>query len=99
DQRSCVDHWLHIRNFALGNDEVSQGISRQFAGAFDEDKAVLEAIQREEDELQESRKPLRIAIDGGVVRMRGLMADLIAAESQAHSTTQPRAKLGARAAG
>jgi phenylpropionate dioxygenase-like ring-hydroxylating dioxygenase large terminal subunit len=99
DQRSCVDHWLHIRNFALGNDEVSQAISRQFAGAFDEDKAVLEAIQREEDELAESRKPLRIAIDGGVVRMRKLIADLIAAESQGSSTRQPRAKARARAVG
>ena len=81
DQRSCVDHWVHVRNFALGDHEVSASLSKQFAMAFNEDKVVLEAIQREEDSLGPGRRPLRIAIDGGVVRMRRLMDELIAAES------------------
>jgi vanillate O-demethylase monooxygenase subunit len=81
DQRSCVDHWLHVRNFALGDQEISAGLSQRFAMAFNEDKVVLEAIQREEDNLVSGRRPLRIAIDTGVVRMRRLLDELIAAES------------------
>jgi vanillate O-demethylase monooxygenase subunit len=80
DQRTCVDHWVHVRNFALGDNQVSEAMSAQFALAFNEDKAVLEAIQKEEDRLDESRRPLRIAIDGGVVRMRRVIDDLIAGE-------------------
>jgi len=80
DQRSCVDHWVHVRNFAVGDKEVSAGLSQRFAMAFNEDKVVLEAIQREEDNLDPARRPLRIAIDTGVVRMRRLLDELIAAE-------------------
>lgn len=83
DQRTCIDHWVHVRNFALEDEKVSQSLSKQFAMAFNEDKVVLEAIQLEEDRLDAGKRPLRIAIDGGVVRMRRLIEELIAAEAGA----------------
>ena len=81
DQRTCVDHWVHVRNFALGDDDVSASLSKQFAMAFNEDKLVLEAIQQEEDRMGVGKRPLRIAIDGGVVRMRRLIDELIKTEA------------------
>jgi vanillate O-demethylase monooxygenase subunit len=48
--------------------------------AFNEDKAVLEAIQRNEDKPRDW-KPIRIALDGSSVRMRRRVDELVAAES------------------
>ena len=48
----CVDYWLHVRNFAVGDPAVGEGISEQFRTAFAEDKAVLEDIQREESRYE-----------------------------------------------
>ena len=80
DGRSCIDHWAHVRNFALGDEAVSVAISRQLALAFDEDKLILEAIQREEDRLAGSGRKLKLAIDGGSLRMRRLVGEMIERE-------------------
>ena len=83
DYRRCIDHWVHLRNFALGNEDVGAEISKQFALAFDEDKTILEAIQREEDRLEGNGRKLRLAIDGGSLKMRRLIDEVIAAEQAA----------------
>ncbi len=49
---SCLDYWLHVRNFGADDPAVGEGISDQFRIAFAEDKTVLEAIQREEDKFE-----------------------------------------------
>jgi vanillate O-demethylase monooxygenase subunit len=80
DERRCIDHWSHVRNFALGDEVVGEEISHQLAMAFDEDKLILEAIQAEEDLMTEPKRPLRLGIDGGSVRMRRLIDETIARE-------------------
>jgi vanillate O-demethylase monooxygenase subunit len=51
----------------------------QFRIAFDEDKAILEAIHRNEKEPRAWR-PVKIAIDAGTVRMRRMVEQMIEAE-------------------
>ena len=51
-EASCVDYWLHVRNFGTDDPAVGEGISEQFRIAFAEDKVVLEAIQREEEKFE-----------------------------------------------
>jgi len=48
-ETSCLDYWLHVRNFGAADPAVGEGISEQFRIAFAEDKEVLEAIQHEEE--------------------------------------------------
>lgn len=88
DQRRCADHWLHVRNFALGNDAVGEEISRQFALAFNEDKVILEAIQREQDQIHGTPRPLRLGIDGGSTKMRRLVDQAIAQEQNRAAATR-----------
>ena len=51
-ETTCLDYWLHVRNFGADDPAVGEGISEQFRIAFAEDKAVLEAIQREEERFE-----------------------------------------------
>ena len=55
-EASCVDYWLHVRNFGTDDPAVGEGISEQFRIAFAEDKVVLEAIQREEEKFERGRR-------------------------------------------
>jgi len=59
-----IDRWMHLRNKAVGDDDVSAKMDAMFKVAFDEDKEILEAIQLEEKKLPH-RRPMRIAIDKG----------------------------------
>ena len=59
-----IDRWMHIRNTAVGDEAVAEKMDAMFKIAFDEDKAILEAIQVEE-EKPKSRLPVRLAIDKG----------------------------------
>jgi vanillate O-demethylase monooxygenase subunit len=52
----------------------------QFRIAFNEDKAILEAIQRKERELR-GRHPIRLAIDTGTIRMRQMVESMMKSES------------------
>lgn len=75
-----IDHWMHLRNTAVGDDAASQQMDAMFRIAFAEDKEVLEAIHREEQRPQK-RKPIRIAIDKGPNVYRKRIRDLIEAET------------------
>lgn len=77
--RSSVDHWLHVRNFAAADAAVSEAISDQFRIAFAEDKTVLEAAQQRADQFPE-RRPVNIAIDAGPARLRQVIDELLAKE-------------------
>jgi vanillate O-demethylase monooxygenase subunit len=74
-----IDYWLHVDNFAADADTTKM-MNEQFAMAFDEDKAILEAIEIEERKLGGSQRPLRLGIDKGAVMMRKTVDRLIAAE-------------------
>ena len=55
-------------------------MNEQFALAFAEDKAILEAIQVEETKLGGRQRPLRLGIDKGAVMMRKTVERMIEAE-------------------
>ena len=76
--------WCQLRNFAPGDEAVSREITEQFVVAFDEDKAVLEAIEvgRRENHAGE---PVHLALDAGSVRMHRTLERLIAAERSAQT--------------
>ena len=75
-----IDHWMHLRNTAVGDHEASAQMDAMFRVAFAEDKEVLEAIHIEEQRPQK-RKPIRIAIDKAPNVYRKRIRDLIEAEA------------------
>lgn len=75
-----IDHWMHIRNRAVGDSAASDQMDAMFRVAFAEDKAILEAIHAAEQRPQK-RKPIRIAIDAAPNVYRKRIRDLIAAEA------------------
>ena len=76
-----IDRWMHLRNTAVGDEAASQQMDAMFKVAFAEDKAILEAIQEEENRPQ-NRDPVRLLIDKGSTVYRKRIQDLIEAESQ-----------------
>jgi phenylpropionate dioxygenase-like ring-hydroxylating dioxygenase large terminal subunit len=74
-----IDRWMHLRNTAVGDVSASEKMDAMFKIAFDEDKEILEAIQREEKRPQK-RRPIRIAIDKGPNVYRKRIRDLVEAE-------------------
>jgi vanillate O-demethylase monooxygenase subunit len=79
DADSCIDHWLFVKNFAT-DEATTKALIEQFRIAFNEDKAILEAIQRKERELR-GRRPIRLAIDTGTIRMRQMVDNMMQPES------------------
>ena len=75
-----IDHWMHLRNTALGDDAASDQMDAMFRVAFAEDKAILEAVHQEEQRPQK-RKPIRIAIDKAPNVYRKRIRDTIEAEA------------------
>lgn len=75
-----IDHWMHLRNTAVGDDNASEQMDAMFNIAFAEDKAILEAIHEQECRPQ-TRKPIRIAIDRAPNAYRRRIQDMIAMES------------------
>lgn len=74
-----IDHWMHLRNTQLGDEEASAQMDAMFKIAFAEDKDVLEAVHLSELQPQR-RKPIRIAIDKAPNVYRKRIRDLIEAE-------------------
>jgi len=80
NEHYTIDRWMHIRNAALNNEEASEQMDAMFRIAFDEDKAILEAID-EQEKLPQKRKPIRLAIDKGPTVYRRRIRDLAEAEA------------------
>ncbi len=71
--------WCQLRNFALDDPEVSRDMTEQFVMAFDEDKAILEAIEAvRADPVIE--RPVHLALDAGGARLHRTLERLIARE-------------------
>lgn len=77
---TTVDYWLHVRNFAVNDETVSERISEQFRIAFAEDKFILEAVQARSDQFPD-REPVKIAIDAGPTRLRQVIEEMLAEEA------------------
>jgi vanillate O-demethylase monooxygenase subunit len=84
DQRTTVDHWLVVKNYRAPSATDNEALKAQLKIAFDEDKDILEAIQREEDRVPGGR-PLRLALDKGAVMMRSIVQRMAEAERTAQA--------------
>ncbi len=82
DEGRCIDHWFHTRNFGQGDPAIDAQLHAGLRMAFDEDKAILEAIRREEIRRPDFR-PIGIAIDAAPTRMRRIVQRLRDAENPA----------------
>lgn len=80
NENYTIDHWMHLRNAAVGEDAASSKIDTLLEMAFEEDKAILEAIHEAEQRPQ-SRKPVRIAIDKGPTVYRKRIREMIESET------------------
>lgn len=79
DATTCIDHWLHVKNFQA-DAATNQALSDQFRIAFNEDKAILEAIQQNEAKGLQPSQRLKIAIDAAPAGMRRMVRQMIQAE-------------------
>jgi vanillate O-demethylase monooxygenase subunit len=71
--------WFQMRNFAPDDVEVSAQFAKSVRGAFEEDKAVLEAVQQG---MMNKRTPnLDLKIDIGPMRFRKRLQQMIDAEN------------------
>ena len=80
NENYTIDHWMHLRNAAVGEDAASSKIDALLEVAFAEDVAILEAVHEEEQRPQ-TRKPVRIAIDKGPTVYRKRIRELVEAET------------------
>lgn len=80
--RRTVDHWLVVKNYKAADPAQNEALKASLRMAFEEDKAVLAAIQAEEERVPNGR-PLRLAIDKGAQLMRRVIARRIEAETGA----------------
>jgi vanillate O-demethylase monooxygenase subunit len=84
DEFTCIDHWLHVRNFSQGDHEVDERLHGDFRVAFNEDKEILEAIEQQEVKYAGVPK-MRLAIDAAPMRMRRKVEAMMEAERQTAS--------------
>ena len=80
-ERSSHYFWMQVRNFAPGDEAVSRTMTDQLILAFNEDKAVLEAVQAADD-ANPGRASVRLGIDNGPQRSRRIVERMIRAEQQ-----------------
>ncbi|MEZ5812168.1 MAG: aromatic ring-hydroxylating dioxygenase subunit alpha [Rhizobiaceae bacterium] len=83
-----IDRWMHVRNTAVDDEAASEQMDAMFRTAFAEDKAILEAVQ-EEEERPQTRRPIRIAIDKGPLVYRKRIAELVERERTEHVEAVP----------
>lgn len=78
DGTHSIDYWLFVKNFRL-DERGTEAFKGQLRAAFKEDKDILEALQVRENERPDFR-PVRLALDTGVTRMRSMVQEMIEAE-------------------
>ncbi|MCW0182941.1 MAG: aromatic ring-hydroxylating dioxygenase subunit alpha [Zavarzinia sp.] len=79
NERQTRYFWFQLRNVRPDCAETSAFMSRGIKAAFDEDKAILNAVQKGLDSA--TTRPIDLAIDGGPLRFRRLLDKMIAAEN------------------
>ncbi len=82
DDHSCIDHWLHVRNFAVDDADVDQRLHADFRIAFNEDKEILERIEAVERAKPNARR-IRLGIDAAPQRMRRIVERMVAGDAEA----------------
>ncbi|AGW93406.1 hypothetical protein N234_25575 [Ralstonia pickettii DTP0602] len=78
--------WFVLRTFALGNEDVTKEMRQAYIITFDEDRALLGAIQANTGDMLGN--PLRLAIDNASIRLRRLL-DRLLEQDQSPVTDSP----------
>lgn len=83
-ETECSTHyfWFQVRNFHPDSAEVTAELVRLYAQTFEEDRVILEEIQRVEDRVGEVDR-LRVGIDNASIRLRRIVQKQLAAERAA----------------
>jgi len=76
--------WFVLRCFALGDEQVSKDMRQAYIDTFDEDRALLGAIQRNCDDMLGT--PLRLVIDNASIRLRRALERMASTEATALRT-------------
>ena len=84
DESQTRYFWFQLRNFAVGDSEVSRIMDEGVAAAFAEDKAILTAVQ--EGFAHQVTRNIDLASDRASLLFRRRLSELIAAESGATAT-------------
>lgn len=71
--------WFQLRNVAVDDPAVTAEFETLYRATFDEDQALLEAVERNEA-AEPGVAPMRIASDAGVARVRRVIERRLAAE-------------------
>jgi phenylpropionate dioxygenase-like ring-hydroxylating dioxygenase large terminal subunit len=74
DQHSCTQHWLCLKN-SPANADVDARLLAGLRLAFNEDKRVLEAIQRNEDKPRQWKR-INLALDASSIKMRRIVEEM-----------------------
>ncbi|MFT4268106.1 MAG: aromatic ring-hydroxylating dioxygenase subunit alpha [Xenophilus sp.] len=77
DPHSCMQHWLCLKN-SPADPELDERLRAGLRLAFNEDKQVLEAIQRNEDKPREWKR-VHLALDASNIKMRRIVEEMAAA--------------------
>jgi phenylpropionate dioxygenase-like ring-hydroxylating dioxygenase large terminal subunit len=85
DDHVCIDHWLHVRNFALDDADVDQRLHADFRIAFNEDKEILERIETVERSRPDVKR-IRLGIDAAPQRMRRIVERMVAEDGKSPAT-------------
>lgn len=83
-EKTSYYFWTHVRNFRLGEAEVSATVKAQFITAFTEDVMAIEAVQAGMDRFPD-RRTVNISADGGGIRARRILQRLIDEDGAAAS--------------
>jgi vanillate O-demethylase monooxygenase subunit len=78
DERTCVQHWLCIKN-SPADPVVDERLATSLRFAFNEDKLILESIQRNEDKKRQWNRTA-LGLDASSIKMRCIVEEMIADE-------------------
>ena len=76
DQRSCMQHWMCLKN-SPADPAIDERLRSNLRMAFDEDKRMLEAIQRNEDKPRQWHR-IHLGLDGSSIKMRRIVEEMAA---------------------
>jgi vanillate O-demethylase monooxygenase subunit len=76
DQRSCIQHWLCLKN-SPADPVIDERLRSNLRMAFQEDKRMLEAIQRNEDKPRQWHR-INLGLDGSSIKMRRIVEEMAA---------------------
>ena len=90
-----IDRWGHIRSAHVGDDSVTKTMNDMLRTAFTEDKPILEATQRQVENLQ-AVSTVQLAIDRGPIAYRARINQMVELELEQQSSVTQESKSSTR---